>query len=194
MFEFFPQAMLPAVDLEGKIMMHSPSEIKLAPNGNGGFFDSIVKIDSVRTHLESLEYVQVIGVDNIMNKVLDPVHIGFTACNNFTVSLKTCPKAYPGEKVGVVAKKDGKYAIVEYSELTEEHTNAKMDDGKTLKFRHGSILMFMFNARALMQIAQSKEASQLYHKAFKKVDYYSMSRECLVKAEKETGWKFELFI
>lgn len=153
MFEFFPQAMLPAVDLEGKIMMHSPSEIKLAPNGNGGFFDSIVKVDRVRSHIETLDYVQVIGVDNIMNKVLDPVHIGFTACNQLTVSLKTCPKAYPGEKVGVVAKKDGMYAIVEYSELNEEHANARLDDGKTLKFRHGSILMFMFNARELLTLA-----------------------------------------
>lgn len=57
MFEFFPQAMLPAVDHEGKIMMHSPLEIKLAPNGNGGFFDSIVKIDRVREHIETLDYV-----------------------------------------------------------------------------------------------------------------------------------------
>jgi UDP-N-acetylglucosamine/UDP-N-acetylgalactosamine diphosphorylase len=118
--------MLPAVDLEGKIMMNSSFEIKLAPNGNGGFFDSIVKIDRVRAHIETLDYVQVIGVDNIMNKILDPVQIGFTHHNDYTVSLKTCPKAYPGEKVGVAAKKDGQYAIVEYSELTEEHANARL--------------------------------------------------------------------
>lgn len=112
-----------------------------------------------------------------MNKVLDPVQIGFTHHNEYTVSLKTCPKAYPGEKVGVAAKKDGRYAIVEYSELTEEHANARLEDGKTLKFRHGSILMFMFNAKSLLEIAQSKEANQLYHKAFKKVDYYDLNSD-----------------
>jgi len=92
----------------------------LAPNGNGGFFDSIVRVEPVRQYLETLDYVQVIGVDNILNKVLDPIHIGYTACNKFTLSVKTCAKAYPEEKVGVVAKKDGKYAIVEYSELSSE--------------------------------------------------------------------------
>jgi UDP-N-acetylglucosamine pyrophosphorylase len=59
-------------------------------------------------------------------------------------TLKSCPKVDASEKVGVVAKKDGKYAIVEYSELSKEHQNALMDDGKTLKYRHGSILVFMF--------------------------------------------------
>lgn len=43
--------MLPAIDLEGKILMNSLSEIKLAPNGNGGFFNSIVKMDHIRADL-----------------------------------------------------------------------------------------------------------------------------------------------
>jgi len=71
--------MLPAIDLEGKILMHSPFEIKLAPNGNGGLFDSIAKRENIREILQQLDYVQVIGVDNIMNKILDPIQIGFTA-------------------------------------------------------------------------------------------------------------------
>jgi UDP-N-acetylglucosamine/UDP-N-acetylgalactosamine diphosphorylase len=73
MFEFFQQAMLPALDLQGRILMHSPYQIKLAPNGNGGFFNSIATLPHIREYIESLEYVQVIGVDNIMNKILDPV-------------------------------------------------------------------------------------------------------------------------
>jgi hypothetical protein len=35
--------------------------------------------------------------------------------------------------------------------------------------------MFMFNAKSLLEIAQSKEANELYHKAFKKVDYYDLA-------------------
>lgn len=34
------------------------------------------------------------------------------------VTLKSCSKRSADEKVGVVAKKNGKYAIVEYSELS----------------------------------------------------------------------------
>lgn len=40
-FVFFSQSSLPAVDPEGKIIMKSPYEIQLAPNGNGALFDSI---------------------------------------------------------------------------------------------------------------------------------------------------------
>ena len=65
--------MLPALDLYGKILMQSPSEVKLAPNGNGGVFDWIIKCPSIKRCVQSVDYVQVIGVDNIMNKILDPV-------------------------------------------------------------------------------------------------------------------------
>jgi UDP-N-acetylglucosamine/UDP-N-acetylgalactosamine diphosphorylase len=71
--------MLPAVDLNGKIIMDSPFEIKLAPNGNGALFDSIANRPNIKAYIEGLDYVQVIGVDNPINKVLDPVQIGFTA-------------------------------------------------------------------------------------------------------------------
>lgn len=144
MFEFEPQAMLPALDLYGKILMQSPYEVKLAPNGNGGVYDWILKCAKVKKCIQFVDFVQVIGVDNIMNKILDPVQIGFTAVKNLKASMKSCPKAFPGEKVGVVAKKNGKCNIVEYSELSEAHQNALMDDGKTLKFRHASILIFVF--------------------------------------------------
>ena len=55
-----------------------------------------------------------------MNKIMDPVQIGFTEHYNFTASMKSCPKAYASEKVGVLAKIDGQYQIVEYSELKSE--------------------------------------------------------------------------
>ena len=49
--------MLPAVDTSGKILMHSPSEIKLAPNGNGALFDSIANRPNIKAYIEELDYV-----------------------------------------------------------------------------------------------------------------------------------------
>jgi UDP-N-acetylglucosamine pyrophosphorylase len=49
--------MLPAVDLEGKILMESAHEVKLAPNGNGGLFDSIMKRENIRNYLLTCDYV-----------------------------------------------------------------------------------------------------------------------------------------
>ena len=40
-FMFFPQQMLPALDTNGKILMRSQNELKLAPNGNGALFEAI---------------------------------------------------------------------------------------------------------------------------------------------------------
>ena len=42
--------------------------------------------------------------------------------------MKTCVKRDPGEKVGVVCKKNGKYDIIEYSELTDEQANRTKPD------------------------------------------------------------------
>ena len=65
--------MLPAVDENGKIMMASQSSLKLAPNGNGALFDSLKSNREVQGLISVLDYVQIIGVDNALNKVLDPV-------------------------------------------------------------------------------------------------------------------------
>lgn len=47
-FKFFPQAMLPAIDSDGKILMNEPHQIKLAPNGNGAVFDSLRKNEDLK--------------------------------------------------------------------------------------------------------------------------------------------------
>lgn len=36
--------------------------------------------------------------------------------------------------------------------------------------------------------------SQLYHKAFKKIDFYDLTKRQLVKPDSEFAWKFELFL
>lgn len=42
-FIFFEQAMLPAVNDQGKILLESKSQLVLSPNGNGALFDAISK-------------------------------------------------------------------------------------------------------------------------------------------------------
>lgn len=72
-FIFFSQAVIPAVDTEGKILMKSPHELQLSPNGNGGFFEAVNSNAVVKNHVKTTEFVQVIGVDNVLNKLLDPL-------------------------------------------------------------------------------------------------------------------------
>ena len=77
-FIFFPQQMLPALDTDGKIMLKSYCELKLAPNGNGALFEAIRSNIEVQRAIASFQYVQIIGVDNALNKVLDPIQVGYT--------------------------------------------------------------------------------------------------------------------
>ena len=118
-FIFFKQRMLPAVSTDGKIYMRAKDDIALAAAGNGALLDAIAINKTVKQYLSSVDYVQIIGVDNVLNKVLDPVHIGFTIDKGLECSLKSVEKRNAGEKVGVIGKKDGKYSIIEYSELPD---------------------------------------------------------------------------
>lgn len=53
--------------------MKSKHELQLSPNGNGALFESIASNYVIENHIKNSEYVQVIGVDNVLNKLLDPL-------------------------------------------------------------------------------------------------------------------------
>ena len=119
-FMFFQQASLPLIDQEGKILIKSQSGIQLGPNGNGALFDSINNNPVVQNHIKNVDFVQVIGVDNVLNKIMDPIQVGYQHQNKLDATLKVLVKRSPDEKVGVVCKKNGMFDIVEYSELSSE--------------------------------------------------------------------------
>lgn len=136
--------------------MEEPHKIVMAPNGNGAFFDAINRNHRVKELLQDgIEYVQVIGVDNVLNKVLDPTYIGFAVKNNLQAAMKSCVKRDAKEPVGVVVKKDGKYDVVEYSELSEADANRLDPKTKELKFNLGNILIFVMRADKLLELCNN---------------------------------------
>lgn len=117
--------MLPAVDFSGKILLQSPSSIKLAPNGNGSLFDAIKSRSDVQYAIKSLAYLQVVGVDNAIGKILDPVFLGYACENNLQATIKTVERESESEPVGLVVDKNGVTEVVEYTELTDEMRKAR---------------------------------------------------------------------
>ena len=146
--------------------------------------------------MAGLKYVQVIGVDNVLNRLLCPLQIGFTACKNLEVSLKCCTKRSPEEKVGIFCKKDGKYDIVEYSELSQAQAEEKWEeDPSQLKFDLGSILIFMLDAQKLLSLCKdTAKLNEMYHVAHKKVAYYDQETKQSVAPTEPNAYKFELFL
>lgn len=85
-----------------------------------------------------------IGVDNAIGKVLDPVFIGYTAENKFHAALKTVERESEDEPVGLVVQKGGVTQIVEYSEVPEEAKRAREpsteQDGWFTKAKPGPLI------------------------------------------------------
>lgn len=118
---FFIQDMAPSVDFNGKIYMENKSNISISPNGNGGWFSSIVHaglLDDIEE--KGIEWINVFAVDNVLQQIADPYFIGAVVDSKSQSGGKVVSKSSPDERVGVLCTENGKPAIVEYFEMTNE--------------------------------------------------------------------------
>ncbi|MDY6031085.1 MAG: UDPGP type 1 family protein [Treponemataceae bacterium] len=186
---FFKQEMAPASDYNGKIYLEEKGKLATSPNGNGGWFSSLAKAGLLElAHKEGIEWLNVFAVDNVLQRIADPVFVGATIQKNCTVGAKVVKKAAPDEKVGVICLENGHPSIVEYYELTEEMMNAKDKNGNPA-YNFGVILNYLFNVAELEKMAGSLPL----HIVEKKIPYIDASGN-LVKPEKPNGYKFETLI
>lgn len=115
-------------------------------------------------------------MDNVLNKLLDPVFIGFAAKNNYDVAIKSCTKRDAKEPVGVIVKKNGKYDIIEYSEISDADAHAIDPVSNELKYKFANILILLYSTVKLLELSNNGESiNKLYHKAHKKVSYYDFN-------------------
>lgn len=187
---FFQQEMAPAADYDGKIYMESKYKMSTSPNGNGGWFASMARCGVLdKVHEQGVEWLNVFAVDNVLQRIADPVFLGAVMEKACVVGSKVVRKAAPDEKVGVMCLEDGKPSIVEYYELTEEMMNAKDDKGDPA-YNFGVILNYLFQVEALEAIMKKHMP---LHIVEKKIPY--MDEQCnLVKPEKPNGYKFETLV
>jgi len=187
---FFKQDMAPAVDYQGKILMESKSKMSTSPNGNGGWFTSIIRNGLLnKIHQKGIEFLNVFAVDNVLQRIADPVFIGAVLEKNCAVGAKVVKKAAPDEKVGVMCLEDGKPSIVEYYELTKEMRDARDENGNPL-YNFGVILNYLFRVKDLEEIISKKMPFHIVEKA---IPYINESGE-LIKPKAPNGYKFEALV
>ena len=187
---FFIQEMAPAVDRNGKIYMESPCRMSTSPNGNGGWFSSMAKAGLAEQALSwGVEWLNTFAVDNVLQRIADPVFVGAVIKSGKTVGAKVVKKNAPDEKVGVICLEDGHPSIVEYYELTDELMNAKNGKGEPAYY-FGVILNYLFRLDELMSIADKKMP---LHIVEKKIPYMNEKGET-VKPESPNGYKFETLV
>ena len=187
---FFMQETAPAVDYEGRIYMEDATRMATSPNGNGGWYTSLVRSEAGNHFKASnAQWLNVFAVDNVLQRIADPLFIGATIANHCMVGAKVIRKNAPDEKVGVMCLENGRPSIVEYYELTEEMRDAKNANGEPA-YNFGVILNYLFCVEELDKIAG---ISLPLHKVEKKIPYMDKNG-VFVKPEEPNGYKFEALV
>ena len=187
---FFEQGELPMMDTEGKILIGEDGLIKLAADGHGGIYESLVKSKMTNKMRElGIEWVFIGGVDNCLVKMVDPVLMGIAIDKKVTVACKSVVKANPHEKVGVFCKRNGRPNVIEYSEITDEMAEATDENGELL-YGESHILCNLFSIDAIERMGAEPLP---YHVAFKKAKYIDKDGN-LVVPDSPNAYKFEAFL
>lgn len=187
---FFQQEMAPASDYAGKVYMEAKDKMSTSPNGNGGWFSSMAKwgiLDKV--HEAGVEWLNVFAVDNVLQRIADPLFVGAVIDKDCAVGAKVVKKNAPDEKVGVMCLEDGRPSIVEYYELTDELMNTKDEAGEPA-YNFGVILNYLFRVKDLEEIMSRNLP---LHIVEKKIPYMDEAGK-LVKPETPNGYKFEQLV
>ena len=184
---FFQQDMAPAVDFDGKILLESKDTPALSPNGNGGWFSSMQKAGLMQDlHSRGVEWLNLYAVDNVLQRIADPVFVGATIVSGVNCGAKVVSKNAPEERVGVLCMDGEKPDVIEYYELTGEMANARDEKGE-LAYRYGVILNYLFRVEKLEEIAEDKIPVHVVNKKIECVGADGVT----YKPEKENGRKFE---
>lgn len=185
---FFQQKTAPCVDFSGKLLLEEKGRIARSPNGNGGWYSSLLEADIMREFPE-VEWFNVFSVDNVLQKIADPVFLGATILSGTNCGAKGVLKSYPEEKVGVLCLRDGLPGVIEYYDLPKELAQLRDEMGR-LVYSFGVTLNYLFRASELEKVAQNPLP---VHVVKKKIPYLNEDGD-ITLPEAENGYKFETLI
>lgn len=190
---FFQQQMVPALDFDGRLILDQPDHIFESPNGHGGSLTGLVASgaldDMERRGVSSIYYYQ---VDNPLGRIGDPVYLGFHAAAGAEMSCKVIAKLDPLEKMGVIARVDGRVGVVEYTELDDPHRYARGPDGE-LVYWAGNIAMHVIEVAFARRAAANADRILPYHASAKKIPTVDDNGHS-VQPNAPNGRKLERFV
>jgi UDP-N-acetylglucosamine/UDP-N-acetylgalactosamine diphosphorylase len=190
---FFEQGLEPCISMDGKIILESERAIAMAPDGNGGLYNALRKSGAFE-HMVSrgVGHLHIYGIDNVLTRAADPLFVGSCIAQGSEIGNKVVWRANASEKVGVAVEKEGRMAILEYSEIPSELADAVDDTGK-LTYGAGNICNHYVRASFLRDVV-FKNLIQMYHLAPKKIPYLDLASGEVVTPQSNNGVKLEMFI
>ena len=187
---FFRQAMAPSVDFDHKLLMEAPDRLALSPNGNGGWFTSFVRSGMLPVARQyGVEWLNCFAVDNVLQRIADPVFAGAVIAEGKDSGAKVVRKAEPEERVGVLCLEDGRPSIVEYYEMSHDMAYGTDENGERL-YNFGVILNYLFSLDKLVEIENQKMPLHIVEKKIPYIDLDGTEH----KPETPNGYKFETLI
>ena len=147
---FFQQGVLPAFDLDGKILLTSRGKISVAPDGNGGIYKALER-EGILADMrkKGIKYVHMYCVDNCLVKVGDPSFIGACISSGTDCAAKCVEKTEPSESVGVFCTNSrNKMIVAEYSELDASTAQAIDPETGRLMFGEANIANHFFTVES----------------------------------------------
>jgi UDP-N-acetylglucosamine/UDP-N-acetylgalactosamine diphosphorylase len=186
---FFRQAMLPALDRDGRVLMSAPGEVFLAPNGHGGVLSALAESGGLaHARARGIGLFSYFQVDNPLARPADPLFLGLHAVEQAEMSTKVVAKRDAGEKVGVIGRIDGKLSCIEYSDLPAELREARTADG-ALVYRAGNIALHVIDLDFVDRLTRGG-LKLPWHIAKKRMSVIDPTG-CPAQVD---GYKFETFV
>jgi len=203
----FAQGMMPAVDLQGKLLLAKRDELAWNPDGHGGSIRALARCgmlaDMAARGIESISYFQ---VDNPLVPPLDPVFLGYHADARSDMSSKMARKRDPKEKLGVFCLSAGlrpgaaglrpggagRLHVIEYSDLPDALAEARNPDG-SLRFEAGSIAIHILSRSFVERLSGGRRFALPFHRAEKKIPYVDEKGRTR-SPDRPNGIKFETFV
>lgn len=182
---FFVQDVAPAISYDGKILMENKYTPVLAPDGNGGWFYALNKVYGRMLGKWGIEWINLVGVDNVLQKVCDPAFIGATIGSGVDCGCKAVTKVSPDERVGVICKENGVPSVIEYYDMPQK-LKVRHDIKGELIYRYGVILNYIFSVEKLKEASKKKLS---YHLAEKKIPCIKGGKKYV--PEQPNGYKLE---
>jgi UDP-N-acetylglucosamine/UDP-N-acetylgalactosamine diphosphorylase len=189
----FCQGTMPAVDADsGKVLLESPWQIAVSPDGHGGMLAALVGSgglnDAQRRGIRHLFYFQ---VDNPLVDICGAEFTGYHILANAELSTQVIAKRDPLDKVGNVVQVDGRPHVIEYSDLPDDVAQRRNPDG-SLAVWAGSIAVHIMDTAMLRRLSETAEGLP-FHYAHKKVAHIAAGGRH-VEPRSPNAIKFERFI
>ena len=191
---FFTQGTMPALGMDGKLLLAAPSVLATSPDGHGGSLPALERsgalADMARRGVEVISYFQ---VDNPLVRCIDPLFIGLHSLHAAEMSAKALPKREAMEKLGNFCVVDGRVTVIEYSDMPEELARATTEDGH-LRFPAGSIAIHAIDRAFVERLTADGQCQLPFHRAEKKVPFVGDNADEPVRGDEPNAVKLEMFV